>query len=547
MILTQDMNMIKNKIVLLLALTISTHVIAQDTSRRTIEITSSFKPVLRDATKINFTATAPSPDTTRPRLQYAIPAQNVTPGLSPVSIKPLALAADSGRQWANSNYVKAGYGNLQTPYLEAGLTVPAGQGRINIIADHISSKGKIEFQDYAETGVKGYLFAPLSKGLEFHGSIGFEQDKFYQYGFDRSRYTFAEDDLLQRFSTISGEAGFRNPTPTEFGLTYHPRLNVSVFSDNRNNNETNARLDLPLEKFIGNSFGLKLGVVADLTRYTPGDQDAINNNLFTLPVAINFRTPNLTFTAGVTPSWDNGEFKLLPNILVDFPLVDDKWVFQGGWISYFNKGSYQRFASINPYLAAPVELRNNRMIERYLGFKGTIFDHVTYNAKAGYAEFRNVPLFVNDTASGRSFPIVFEEQLKAVQFQGEFGYSKAERFSFSARFNWYKFNNQITAERAWGLVPLELSARLRYSLLKDLWLTSDFFLWDGPLYTNLKGNEGRSPGAVDLNAGLEFRVLKNIFLWTQFNNIFNSRYQRWNQYDNYGFNMLIGGIYRFNQ
>jgi hypothetical protein len=446
-----------------------------------------------------------------------------------------------------SNYVKAGYGNLQTPFLEAGLTVPAGQARINVLANHISSNGKLEYQDYAETGVKGFLFAPLSKDIQFHGGIGFKQDKYYQYGYDRSLYNFEKEDLLQRFTTISGEAGIRNQTPTEFGLTYHPQFNVSVFSDNRENSETNAKLDLPLEKFIGKSFGLKLGVVADLTRYTRADEDAINNDLFTVPVAINFRTPNLKFTAGLTPSWDNGSFNLLPNILVDFPLVSDKWVLQAGWVSYFNKGSYQHFASVNPYLAPPVELKNNRMIERYAGFKGTLFNHITYNAKIGYTEFRNVPLFVNDSASGKSFLIVFEEQLKAAQLQGEFGYSKGERFSLAARFNWYSFNSQSTAERPWGLIPLELSANLRYKIMKDLWLTSDFFLWDGPLYTNLKGNEGRSAGAIDLNAGLEFRVTRQVFLWTQFNNIFNSKYQRWNQYDNYGFNMLIGGAFRFNQ
>lgn len=58
---------------------------AQDSSKKTIEITSSFKPVLRNAAKINFNATPPSQDTTRPRLVYTIPSQNVIPGLAPVS------------------------------------------------------------------------------------------------------------------------------------------------------------------------------------------------------------------------------------------------------------------------------------------------------------------------------------------------------------------------------------------------------------------------------------------------------------------------------
>jgi hypothetical protein len=523
-------------------------VVAQDTaSKRTIEITSSFKPVLRNAAKINFNATPPAADTAKPRLTYSIPSQNVFPGLGPVSLSPLALQADSNGAWKNSNFIKAGYGNLQTPYIQAGLSFPAGKAKFNVLADHISSNGKLEDQDYSRTNVKGFMFTPINQEVEFHASLGFSSDKYYQYGYDHTKFNYNRSDLQQRFSTVSGEAGIRNLVPTEFGLTYHPRLKVDVFGDNKNNSESNAVLDLPLEKFIGNSFGLKLGFVGDLTRFSPDKRNAINNNIFTIPVALALRTPNLKVIAGMTPSWDNGNFKLLPNFMVDVPIVGEKWIILAGWISYFNKGSYQRLASINPYLAIPRQLLNNRMIERYVGFKGTILDHLNYNAKLGYAEFRNVPLFINDTISGRSFDIVFEEQLKAVQLQGELGLVEAERFSLTARFNWYKFNSQQTENRPWGLIPLEFSTNLRWNIIKDLWLTGDFFLWDGALYKNKNGTDGRSAGAIDLNAGLEFRITKQLFLWTQFNNIFNSKYQRWNQYDNYGFNMLVGGIFRFNQ
>ncbi len=521
---------------------------AQDTtSRRTIEITSSFKPVLRNAAKINFNATPPPADTSKPRLNYAIPSQNVFPGLSTVNLNPLALKVDSNGAWSNSNFIKAGYGNLQTPYLQAGLSFPAGKAKFNILANHISSKGKLEDQDYSKTGAKGYMFTPINEQVEFHASLGFSSDKYYQYGYDHTKFSYNRDDLQQRFSTISGEAGIRNPIPTEFGLTYHPRLKVDVFSDNKSNNESNAVLELPLEKFIGNSFGLKLGFVGDVTRFSPAKQTSINNNIFTIPVALALRTPNLKVNAGMTPSWDNGNFKLLPNILVDVPIAGEKWIIQAGWISYYNKGSYQRFAAVNPYLAVPTELRNNRMIERFVGIKGTILDHFNYNAKMGYAEFLNVPLFVNDTISGKSFNIAFEQQLKAIQLQGEIGIVEAERFTLAARFNWYKFNEQKTEDRPWGLVPLEFSTNLRWNIMKDFWLTSDFFLWDGPLYRNKNGTDGRSAGAIDLNAGLEFRITKQLFLWSQFNNIFSSKYERWHQYQNYGFNMLIGGIFRFDQ
>ena len=54
-------------------------------------------------------------------------------------------------------------------------------------------------------------------------------------------------------------------------------------------------------------------------------------------------------------------------------------------------------------------------------------------------------------------------------------------------------------------------------------------------------------GALDLNAGVEFRITKNLNLWAQFNNIMNKSYQRWNQYPSYGFNFLGGIIFAFDQ
>ena len=96
-------------------------------------------------------------------------------------------------------------------------------------------------------------------------------------------------------------------------------------------------------------------------------------------------------------------------------------------------------------------------------------------------------------------------------------------------------------------LPLELNTALRLQIIKDLWLKGDLFAWNGPRYLKKDGDDGKLKGAVDLNAGLEFKVRKNISLWTQFNNIFNKEYQRWNQYPVYGFNFVGGIIFSFDQ
>jgi outer membrane cobalamin receptor len=137
--------------------------------------------------------------------------------------------------------------------------------------------------------------------------------------------------------------------------------------------------------------------------------------------------------------------------------------------------------------------------------------------------------------------------MKVLNLTSQIGYTVQEKFSLIASFNLNEYTNLKDNAKAWGLIPLELKAAMRLQVFKDLWVTSDVFMWQGPRYQKKDGGKGRLSGAVDMNAGLEFRVTKNLNLWTQFNNIFNKEYQLWNQYPVYGFNFVGGVIFSFAQ
>jgi outer membrane receptor protein involved in Fe transport len=87
---------------------------------------------------------------------------------------------------------------------------------------------------------------------------------------------------------------------------------------------------------------------------------------------------------------------------------------------------------------------------------------------------------------------------------------------------------------------------MRFQLVKDLYATSTIFAFSGPWSLSKEGSK-KLPGAIDFSAGLEFKIVKNVKLWAQFNNIFNKEYQRWNQYPVYGFNLLGGVVFSFAQ
>jgi hypothetical protein len=519
---------------------------------KTIDITSTFKPVLREASKINFNATEPATDTAKPRLNYNIPAQNLFFTYQPTGLNPVALKVDSLTSWQYSNYLKAGIGNVHQPFVKAGFSFGDNSSTFfNIFASHYTSKGDLPFQKNSQTAVGAAATYKTAKNLEWNGSVGFSSDDYYLYGYRPDSLEFTKDQLRQRFQTIEAKVDFRNIHSTEFGLNYHPSVRVSGFTDNHDpkGSETNTVVNLPLEKTFGETFGFNLGATADLTNYKKGKdagKTTDQNNLYLVSAAVTAKTTNLYVHAGILPSWDQKSFHMLPNIMADITTSDQKFTVQLGWVGYYDKGSYQRFASINPWLAQPDSLLNTRIIEYYGGLKGSLGDHFSWSTKLGVITYHNMTLWVNDTTDGKTFNIIYEPKMNSLQLHSEIGYNIGEKFSATAALTFNNYYGLKQEQRAWGLIPVELNAGLRWRMLKDLWLTSELWTWKGARYRGKNGESFKSDRAVDLNAGAEFRITKNFNLWVQFNNILDDRYQRWNQYEVFGFSILGGITYSFN-
>lgn len=527
---------------------------AQDTTRkRSVDITSSFKPVLREAAKINFNAAPPAADTAKPRLQYTVPNQNLLFPYQPGSLKPLALQVDTVGKWDNSNYIKAGFGSLRTPYVQAGFSFGDGNtAGVDLYAKHVSSQGKREFQDFSNTQIKATAFYKTAGGLEWNAGLGVKSDRTYKYGYEPSTLLFDKDSIRQRFQTISGRLAMRNIRKTAYGISYAPELKIDVFGDHLKNNESNTVLTLPLQKSITKDFVANLGLGFDLTRLSPDKGETFNNTVWYISPGVQYKSGQFNITAGIRPSWDNGTFKMFPNIMGEVGTNDQKFTVQAGWTGYVRKTNYQYLASQNPWLWLPDDFKNTWVQEIYGGIKGSLADHFTYSARIGVNKLNNQPLFINDTSAagdGKSFQVVNAEKLNVLTMGGEVGYTVQEKFSVTAgiKVNQFSGLDESKNRKAWGLLPMEFTTALRLMIIKDLWLKADLFAWDGAHYLEKGNTIGKLNGAFDVNAGLEFRITKNINLWTQFNNITNKEYQRWNQYPVYGFNFVGGVVFSFDQ
>ena len=525
----------------------------RDTAKKqTIDITSTYKPVLRNAVKVNFSASNLTADSSKIISPYTIPSQILLYTYQPTSLKPLALMQDTGVELGLRNFVKAGFGNYTTPYISAGFSFGDGKkSLINVYADYISSRGKIENQDYSQMNVKasGSYFANRN---EVYGSAGISQHDYYLYGYDHLAHTYNKADLLQRFTDIKLKAGFKNRDVNESGINYNPNVEISIFSNQNRLTESSLIAEAPVEKTLGDVFSIKIAAKADITSFTTKNyipnNIKFNNNIFSIAPELIYATPVLTLHGGVTPTWDNNELSVLPNFYGEAQIPDKPFLVQAGLIGRFIKNNYQNLTAVNPYLAPTLSQKNTKEIEFYGGLKASAGKHFNFSAKAGFVHYTNLPFFINDTTIGsdlKSFKVSNESKVTDLRIHGDMSFVSQDKFTVTGGLTFNGYTGMKDNAKAWGTIPLEINASLRWWAFKQVMIKSDFKTFTGGPYL-LPNNVNKTlSGAADLSAGVEVAVNKKISAWFDINNIFNDKYQRWNNYEVYGLNILAGVILKF--
>ena len=524
---------------------IASDAIAQrDTTRRqTIDITSSYKPVLRNAVKINLSASPLSADTSRPRLAYDIPAQNLFFAYQPISLKPLALMQDTGLELGIRNYAKVGFGNYTTPYIAAAVSFGDGKtSLVNLYGNYISSKGKITNQNFSELQLKGTGSFFTAKN-EAYGSAGINARQYYQYGYDHAIHNFAKDSVSRKYQDFFVSAGLRNIAVNDFNVNYNPNITAHIFSRENKINESSLIIDAPVEKKFGESVSFKVTASANLTNFknkTTTVTKSISNNLFQIAPELVYYSDKFTFHGGVTPSWNNGVLSVLPNIYGEAQLQHNILMVQAGWVGRFINNSFRSLSTMNPYIADPTFLTNTKEVQYYGGVKATLGKHFSFNAKAAFITYNNVPLFVNDGLYGNSFIVTNESKMSDLQLHGDMSIVSQDKFTLTAGLDINTYTGLSNNANAWGLIPVQLTGSFRWNAFKQVLLKADVFTFSG-VPALLKNNTEKKTNGADLSAGAEFKITKKFSAWLDLNNILDQKYQRFNNYPVYGLN-VIGGI-----
>jgi hypothetical protein len=370
----------------------------------------------------------------------------------------------------------------------------------------------------------------------------------YAYGFRPTTIPYTKDNILNKYNSAGVSVHLSNKTDALFGIHYSPSISFNFLQSGVEEREYETSISAPVSKNLGTDFKISLQPTVSFSSTVlpliPNNL-TINNNLFSMPSTFSWITDKFQIHLGAAPTSNNGVYAVLPDVKAVAVLPNNPVRFEIGWSGRFDKNNLRSLAAFNPWVRVPNSFSNTKVVEQYLGVKIPVGDHFSYGATLSLFEYENQALFVNSFTDGRLFKVLFEPTMRAFQLHANMSYTLQDKLNIICGIRFKKYSGLTVQKEAWGLLPLELNGSLHWKFSDKISFTSSVYAWDGAQSLNAQLVSKKLPAAADFSVGATLSVVKNAKFWLQVNNLLNNKYERWNQYEVFGRNVVAGFVYSF--
>lgn len=514
---------------------------------QTIEIIQTYKPEIARPEKPELTPTLPNIDTTKPRFVYEVPQQTLSYTYHSVPIRPLAL----GRQEAVTpfqNYIKAGLGNLSTVYVDAGVGSLKGEDYETALHfNHLSQKGSIANQQTSHTGfdASGKYY---TSGHAIGASIGVERNALSYYGYNHDSFEYARNAVKQVFTGADIKVFGENTEANRWNIWYKPSVGFSMYSDKYNAKERTFSFDVPARIAIDSMLSFGLGVEGNFTQLKTDASDR-GNNLIKVNPALDIRFPATNIHLGLSPAWgmDNTAY-LLPDLSINSRFFNSGLTLVAGWKGNLIQNTYKQLSTKNPFLNNTYDLKQTKSDQVYGGFESALGKHVSFGGTVSWRQWKDLAEFINDYSGpgdGKRFDVVYDRNVQAVSLDAFIRYQVGNVFGLSASGAWYNFYHRETFSKVYHEPMLRLGGSMYVHPVDKLHINVNLDFWDGSYARLENGDNYKLSAYIDLSANAEYNIIPRLSLFLQLNNILGNKYERWYQYEAYGFNIMGGLRFKF--
>ncbi len=280
-----------------------------------------------------------------------------------------------------------------------------------------------------------------------------------------------------------------------------------------------------------------------------------NRNLYRLNPHLAYKSSRVSLNAGfmfVTESDDPlvEKTSVFPMLQLDFGASDYIHLFGGvGGDVQFN--SFQSYLKQNPWMRVPSQLKNTNQVGHvYGGIKGIGGNKVVdFEAQYDYAEYSDLPFFVNAVTSPNKFDVQYRGGLEKIQvttISGNLNLNFTSQFTSSFKFNHLIYELLGVKFHAPHVPATSLSWINSWRISPKILIAPDVY-WMRSLYAlePVKNQLIQMDDILDVNFKINYFIKRNLNIGLSGNNLLGKNYQKYYQYQVQGLNATLSLAYSF--
>ena len=552
-----------------------------------VNVVTTYNPKIANAKKINKNPTIKLlKRNEKKKLTYRVIPAPIASTFIPKSGVAKKLNNDVKTHVYN-NYLAAGIGNYTSPYFETFLN---HNGQFNnefgLNSKYDASYGNIQnsiLNSNFSTFNLGAFYKKKERYFDWNVHLNTEKKLYNWYGlpdmvFSKSTINAINEKQRYNYFELIGTFDVRDSYMNWGKIKTH--YYIDDYKSAELYTKLNAKLKFPLT-FLNpelNDISIKTSI-----EFLKGSFE----NSFENENSIEYATTTLSFNPKYKLNYENTTVKaglklfasldsennsknifIIPDFLIERPLFSNHLNIYLGLSGDLHTNTYKNFTEKNPYVSPTLFI--TQTLEKsnlYIGFNGKINNQLSYHIKTSYKSEEDKPLFLKNNSKsdgtntalngktikgyeyGNSFK-VFYDDIKTTSIFTELAYNYSKEITFEAQGIYNMYTTHRSPE-AWNLPSVKASFLAKYnnpkwyatsnihyvSERKDLSYNSQFT----GNFTNIETL--KSFVDVNLNGGYHFNNKFSVFL--KLNNILNTNYQRFANFNTQGFQVLGGMRYKF--
>ncbi|HEY9168567.1 MAG TPA: TonB-dependent receptor [Lutibacter sp.] len=544
-----------------------------------ITVEKPYAPTISDAFKVrsNPNIENETKNSGKEKVNYNIFSIPVASTFTPSKGKAQSIARGP-KERLYENYISAGYGNFNSPFLDAFMHFGDKKNNdFGIFLNHLSSEGGIDDvlldDNFSDSKVDVY-FKQFDRDYNWQINAGMQLKSQNYYGLsDDITYTDAFINAMnpkQLYNTVYGGGKISFEDSFFQGAT----AEIVNFADDYNTNEirlmVKPKLEFPISsEKINGEFLIDLISGRFKQSYTEGTD--VNYSFLNLGFSPNFEIirENLTINLGAKLYYindlehKNTDYFAYPNVKASIKLVDDVLILVAGVTGDLEQNSYKDFANENPYVSPTLNiLQTDQQYRAYAGTKGKLASNIGYIFNVSHTSEKNKPFFIQNQTktdgiivvekayeAGNSFGLVYDD-VKTLGFFGEITIDASKEFNFSGSVN-YAHHTLNTQLEAWN-TPI-ITAIISADYQNKDWFagaklfyngeTEDFVIPYG--LTSENGKIVTNDSYIDLNLNGGYIFSDRLTVFAKINNALGEKYHRFLNYQVQSLQILAGLTYKF--